>query len=176
MSPDSKKLVLVSATSTPVTGTREKASENAETSKTGKAIEIVKDGKKSKDDENLRLNLAQILYIRYHVAFRKNSMPMLVLFDSNSKVNAIHPTFAQELGLPIRPTDVRAQEINSTMLDTFRMVVIAFSVTDKANQVRFFKETFLVANISLKVVLKMLFLTLSAANIDFLGWELWWKT
>ena len=47
---------------------------------------------------------------------------------------------------------------------------------DKANQVRFFKETFLVANISSKVVFEILFLTLSGANIDFLDRELRWKT
>ena len=38
-----------------------------------------------------------------------------------------------------------------------------------ANQVRFFEETFLMANICLEVVLGMLFLTLSEADIDFLG-------
>ena len=61
------------------------------------------------------------------------------------------------------------------ILNTFRIVVIAFSVTDKANRVRFFKETFLVANVSLEVVFEMLFLTLSGADVDFSGRELRWK-
>ena len=52
------------------------------------------------------------------------------------------------------------------------MVVTAFSVTDKANQVKFFEKSFLVANISPKRVIDMLFLTLSSANVDFLGQEL----
>ena len=56
------------------------------------------------------------------------------------------------------------------------MEVAAFSVVDKANQVRFFEETFLVANIRPEIVLGMLFLTLSGANVDFSGWELRWKT
>ena len=30
------------------------------------------------------------------------------LIDSESEVNAIHPTFAKQLGLPIRPTNVGA--------------------------------------------------------------------
>ena len=51
------------------------------------------------------------------------------------------------------------------------MVVTAFSVINKANQVRFFEKTFMVANVSPKIVLRMLFLTLSSADIDFLGWE-----
>ena len=56
------------------------------------------------------------------------------------------------------------------------MVVSAFSVEDKANQVRFFEETFLVANVSPEVVLRILFLTLSGADVDFLGQELRWRT
>ena len=56
------------------------------------------------------------------------------------------------------------------------MVVAAFSVVDKANQVRFFEKTFLMANISPEVVCGMLFLTLSIANIDFSGRELRWRT
>ena len=103
-------------------------------------------------------------------------MPVSVLLDSGSEVNAIHPIFIRKLGLPIRTTDIGAQKIDGTMLDIFGMVVVAFSVTDKANRVRFFEETFLVANVSPEVVLEMLFLTLRSANVDFLGRELWWKT
>ena len=62
------------------------------------------------------------------------------------------------------------------MLDTFKMVVTAFSMTDKAHQVRFFEKTFLVANISPEVVFGMPFLTLSGADVDFSGRKLRWKT
>ena len=55
------------------------------------------------------------------------------------EVNAIHPTFAKEQSLPIRPIDVGAQKINGTTLDTYEVVVAAFSVTDKTNRVRFFE-------------------------------------
>ena len=58
------------------------------------------------------------------------------------------------------------------MLKIYRMVVAAFSVEDKANSVRFFEETFLVANVSPEVVFRMPFLTFSGADIDFLGREL----
>ena len=58
------------------------------------------------------------------------------------------------------------------MLETHGIVVTAFAMVDKANRVRFFEETFLVANVSLEVVLGMLFLTLSSADIDFSGREL----
>ena len=55
-------------------------------------------------------------------------------------------------------------------------MVTAFSVTDKANQVKFFEETFLVANVSSEVVLGMPFLTLSSADVNFSGRKLRWKT
>ena len=155
-----KKLVLVSATSTPVTETRKKEVGTAEAGK---------DGKKS---EGKYWNLTQVSCIRYPVTFRKKSVSISALLDSGSEVNAIHPTLAWELGLPIRPTDVGAQKIDGTLLDTFGMVVAAFSVENKANRVRFFEETFLVANVSPEVVLGMPFLTLSGADVDFLGREL----
>ena len=103
-------------------------------------------------------------------------MPISALFNLRSEVNTIHPSFAQKLRLPIRLRDVGAQKIDGTILNTYGIVVAAFSMTDKAHQVRFFKETFLMANINLKVVFEMLFFTLSEANIDFSGWELWKRT
>ena len=55
------------------------------------------------------------------------------------------------------------------MLDIYRMVVAAFLVVNKANQVKFFKEIFFVANISPEIVFEMFFFTLSSANVDFSG-------
>ena len=72
--------------------------------------------------------------------------------------------------------DVGAQKIDGTTLDIYGMVVAAFSVTDKANRERFFEETFLMAGVSPEMVLGMAFLTLSGADVDFLGRELRWRT
>ena len=62
------------------------------------------------------------------------------------------------------------------MLDIYKMIVAAFSVVDKANQVRFFEKTFLMANVSPKVVFGIFFLTLSSTNIDFSGQKLCLRT
>ena len=125
-------------------------------------------------DENLGANLARVPCICYPINFGKKSVSALC--DSGSKVNAVYPAFAKELSLPIRPTDLRAQKINGTTLETYGMVVAAFLVENKANRVRFFEETFLVVNISSEVVFGMPFLTLSGADVDFLGRELRWRT
>ena len=97
---------------------------------------------------------------------------MQTLIDLESKINAMHPSLIKQLGFSIRPTDVRAQKIDGTTLDTNGMVVAVFSVVDRANQVRFFEKTFLVANVSPEVVYGMSFITLSSTDIDFSGWEL----
>ena len=113
--------------------------------------------------------------IYYPVEFKKyaNETQVQALINSRSEVNTIHPSFVKELGLPIRSTEVGAQKIDGTTLDIYGIIVAAFSVTDKVNWVTFFEETFLVANVNPEVVLEMLFLTLSSADINFLDQELW---
>lgn len=71
--------------------------------------------------------------------------------------------------------NIRAQKIDGTMLNTYRIVVAAFSVTDKANPVKFFKETFFVANVKPEIVFRILFLILSNIEIDISAWELRWR-
>ena len=110
--------------------------------------------------------LEYVLCIHYPVQF-KNTSEAQALIDSGSEVNAIYLTFAKQLGLCVRPTDARAQKIDGITLDIYKMVVAAFSVKDKTNWVKFFKETFLVANVSPEVVFGMLFFTLSSANVNF---------
>ena len=79
-----KKLVSVSATSTSVTGAREEA-------------------------------LERVPCIHYPVQFTDtDKAPVQALINSGSEVNAVHPSFAKQLGLSIRLTDVGAQKIDGT--------------------------------------------------------------
>ena len=118
--------------------------------------------------------LERVTCIQYPIAFpgsvTQDSLalgPVLALLDLGSEVNAMHPAFAKRLGLVVRTTNVGAQKIDSTILETYGMVVAAFSVIDQADRVRFFEKTFLVTNVSPDVVLGMPFLTLSGADVDF---------
>ena len=52
------------------------------------------------------------------------------------------------------------------------MVLAGFSVQDKLGKVWFFEETFLLANISIEIVLQMLFLIFLDANIQFVDKKL----
>ena len=56
------------------------------------------------------------------------------------------------------------------------MVVAVFSVIDQADKVKFFEETFPVANVSPNVVFGMPFLILGGADVDFSKRELWWRS
>lgn len=98
---------------------------------------------------------------------------MYVLINSGSEVNAMHPGYAAKLGLVVRKTDVEAQKIDGSALETFVMLYIAgFLLWDKLGKIRFFRETFLLANTSMEVILEMPFLTLSSADIRFAEREL----
>ena len=72
---------------------------------------------------------------------------------------------AAHLGLKVRVTNVGAKKIDGFLLAIPDMVIAAFQVVDKLGRSQFFQETFLLTDISMKVVLGMLFLTFSNADI-----------
>ena len=61
------------------------------------------------------------------------------------------------------------------MLDTFDKVIAFFFVEDQEVKSYFFDETFLLADISIDVVLGMAFLTLSNVEIDLASRHFHWK-
>ena len=56
------------------------------------------------------------------------------------------------------------------------MVIAAFQVLNKLGYSWFFQETFLLANISMKMVLGMPFLTFNNAYVNFAKKKLIWRT
>lgn len=115
--------------------------------------------KKTEEKEELE----RILYVQYSVSFKNQTKTLL---NSGNKVNVISQAFASQLGLKIWKTNVRAQRIDSTTLETYGIVVSTFSVLDKDDRERFFEENFLFANVKLDIVLGMSFLTINNADID----------
>ena len=55
------------------------------------------------------------------------------------------------------------------------MVLANFQVEDRLGKVRFFQETFLLADINAELVLSMPFLTFSNVNVQFVEKELTWR-
>ena len=151
-----KKLVLVSTTSMSVTKDSKEA--------------ILVD---AKELERVTCTWYPIAFLGDVIQDDSSLDPVLAILDSGSEVNEMHPAFAEKFGLVVWTTNVGAQKIDSTIFETYEMVVAAFLVTDQSNRVRFFKEIFLVANISPNIVFGILFLSLSGVNIDFPKKELW---
>ena len=127
-------------------------------------------------EDNQKVTLERVPCIRYPIQFQKDKDDIQALLDLGSEVNAMNPAYAKKLGLRVRQTDVGAQKIDGSHLNTFGMVIAGFSLQDKLGKVRFFQETFLVADTRMEVVLGMLFLTFSNADIRFAERELVWRT
>ena len=118
----------------------------------------------SKEDH---VTLERVLFVYYPLRFQKDTVDVRALIDSGSEVNAMTPAYASKLGLRVCHTDIGAQKIDGSTLQTFGMVLANFRMEDKLGRTRFFQETFLLADISAEVVLGMPFLTLSNANVQF---------
>ena len=112
--------------------------------------------------------------IHYPVRFQEEQIRALL--DSGSKVNAISPIYAKRLGLKTWKTNVGAQKIDGSALETFRMVIANFQVENKGDRPRFFQETFLMANTKFEVVLGMPFLKISNADVVFGEETLKWRS
>ena len=79
----------------------------------------------------------------------------------------MHLANAIKLGFYTKKINVRVQKIHGSYLDILRMIIIDCLVKNKLKRVWFFQEIFLLTNISLEILLGMLFFTFSSANILF---------
>ena len=86
------------------------------------------------------------------------------------------PAYAAHLGLKAKMTDLGAQKIDKSLLGTYSMVIAAFQVVNKLGRSWFFQETFLLADMSMEVVLFIRFFTLSNVDVQFMDKELTWRT
>ena len=76
--------------------------------------------------------LDRVLCIYYPVQFGKDKEATIwALMDLGSKVNAMTLAFAKQLGLQVQKTDVKAQKIDGSSLQTFEMVIASFQGEDK---------------------------------------------
>ena len=86
------------------------------------------------------------------------------------------PAYTLKLDLRAYHTNVGAQKIDGSTLQTFGIVLANFQVEDKLRRTRFHWETFLLADISAEIVLGMSFLTLSNVNVQFVEKEFTWRS
>lgn len=112
--------------------------------------------------------LDRVLCIHYSVQFRKGDQKVTrPLIDFNSEINMMTLVYAKRLGLRTCQIKFEAQKMNNLSLEIFEIGIASFQIVDKFGRVQFFKETFLLVEISIKIVLKISFLTLSNMEIQF---------
>ena len=114
--------------------------------------------------------LQRISCVHYLIRFKKKEVHALI--NSGSEVNAMTPAYASSLGLWVYRTNIGAQKINGSTLETFGIVLASFQIEDKLEKARFFQKTFLLVNINAKVVLGIPFLIFSNADVQFVEKEL----
>ena len=98
----------------------------------------------SMTDKKRKEKLEQVPCIWYPVNFNNQTKALL---DLKSEINVMSPVFASQLGLRIWKTNVRAQKIDGTTLETYKIVVFTFSLLDKDGRERFFEESILLADV-----------------------------
>lgn len=73
------------------------------------------------------------------------------------------------LGLIIQKIDINIQKIDSSTMMTYNMIITSFLVQDKfSKNVLFLEKTSLLADTSLKILLKILFLIFFNINMWFI--------
>lgn len=83
--------------------------------------------------------LKRILSIYYLLRFQKDKEnERQSLINSGSKMNKMTQAYALKLGLKLRRTDVRAQMIDGSTLETFEMVLASFQLEDSVKRANFF--------------------------------------
>lgn len=77
------------------------------------------------------------------------------------------PVYILEQGFRVYCINVKVKKIDGSILKTFRIVLASFQIKNKLWRARFFEETFLLADISMEIVLQMPFFILSNVDIKF---------
>ena len=72
------------------------------------------------------VSLKRMSYIYYLLRFWKGTARVWALIDSSSKVNAMTPAYVSKLGLKVYFTNIGAQKIDGSILETFGMILANF--------------------------------------------------
>ena len=79
--------------------------------------------------------------IYYPVQFQKKNIKALL--NSGNKINTISFAYVKRLGLKTWKTNVKAQKIDNSILETFEIIIADFQVENKVSKPKFFQKTFL---------------------------------
>lgn len=75
--------------------------------------------------------------------------------------------YIAKLGLRPKFTNLSAWKIDSLPLEIYGMASASFSLKDSLKKIWFFEETFLLADTSIEIVLRISFLVFNNINFEF---------
>lgn len=87
----------------------------------------------------------------------------------------ITPTYVAKLGVIPRLTRIDAQKIDGSLLKIYEIVTVIFFIENHFRRIWFFKKIFLLADISMVLVLEIFFLSFSNTDIKFNVEEFIWR-
>ena len=90
------------------------------------------------------------------------------MINLSSKINIIYSIYIIKLGLYNKKINISKQKIDEFYLNSFEMVIVDCLVQNKLKKIRFLLEIFMLANISLELVLGIYFFTFNKVNIWFI--------
>lgn len=93
-----------------------------------------------------------------------------------NEVNTITPAYTAQPSLKVQKTNIGTQKIDGSTFETFEIVIADFQIENMLGRVQFCQKTFLIVNITLEVIFKILFFTLSNVDIQFAKGELTWRS
>ena len=83
--------------------------------------------------------LDRVSCIHFPLQFQKNKKTTIqTLINLDSKINAMTLAYTKRLGFWTQKTDVKAQNINESLLKTFRIIIAGFQIINKFDRIRFF--------------------------------------
>lgn len=84
--------------------------------------------------------------------------------------------YTAALDFSLQKTDINAQKIYDLVLKIYGIIIASFLGQNKLRNIRFFEETFLLTNTSIKMVLEMLMFTFFDTDIGFAKKKLIWRS
>lgn len=99
-----------------------------------------------------------------------------ILSSSNNKSGSLGPSSEAKIALKVTQLAPELVPVYNIALETNKIVIARLLLQNKLGRIWFFEETYLFANSSIKIVLKIVFFTLSNINIWFIKKKLVWKS
>lgn len=87
--------------------------------------------------------LEKVLCIHYLLYFQKNLLKIKVLLKSSSKIIVTTPAYISKLRFQVYCTNIKAQKINGSIIQIFKIVLASFKVKQKLGKVFFLRNLFI---------------------------------